>query len=514
MNYTLRISLNGLKSISFKMLIVNNHLRLINLTIIGSLFFCISSALAQNTTIVFHTKGNSRIDISKEIDNTYNSSLTNQINADSTGNCIYSWDVNGFQFIECTFYDDGSIFFPIKEGSHLTITYKGDFQVEISGADKAEVEYYRNEYKDIITRPLMIASATLPTESNIEDISILVSKYNTLLSNTLDSLATIKTISPKFSNIVRKDFQTFMTCLSIGLYQTKYVENGATKVNKQDSIEAEGVINKLLDKIYPMIESGEIFKYTLGRNILASFYNYKYRVLNEKEKELLLSKKAWTKYLEPKELGYLIAPEEIRCKLLSLKLLDNYRNAETKGNSEFLNYISEICPQSAFLPYLKEEQKKLSVSMNADHNEVKYVEDTINTLKDLSKVAAFNQKILFIDLWATWCGPCIAEFKHKDKLHELLSNYKDVIPLYISIDKDKNDKLWREKTKAFNLNGYHLRANERLTTDIHEKIYEGGGVMGIPQFVLLDKDGNILEKNLPWPHDIDKLKQELDKYIH
>ena len=53
-----------------------------------------------------------------------------------------------------------------------------------------------------------------------------------------------------------------MTCLSIGLYQTKYVENGATKVNKQDSIEAEGVINKLLDKIYPMIESGEIFKYT------------------------------------------------------------------------------------------------------------------------------------------------------------------------------------------------------------------------------------------------------------
>ena len=76
MNYTLRISLNGLKSISFKMLIANNHLRLINLTIIGSLFFCISSALAQNTTIVFHTKGNSRIDISKEIDNTYNSSLT------------------------------------------------------------------------------------------------------------------------------------------------------------------------------------------------------------------------------------------------------------------------------------------------------------------------------------------------------------------------------------------------------------------------------------------------------
>ena len=511
MHYTLKVFQHRLKSISSKILIGNKPLGLINPVIIVILFFCISTSSAQNTTIVFHTKGNSRIDISKEIDNTY-SSITNQINADSTGNCIYSWDVNDFQFIECTFYDGGSIFFPIKEGAHLTITYKGDFQTEISGADKTEVEYYRNEYKDIITRPLMIASATLPAESNIEDISILVSKYNTLLSNTLDSLATINTISPKFSKIVKNDFHTFMTSLSVGLYQTRYLENGATKVNKQDSIEAEGAINKLLDKIYPMIESGEIFKYTLGRNILASFYNYKYRVLNEKE--LLLSKEAWTKYLEPKELGYLIAPEEIRCKLLSLKLLDNYRNAEAKGNSEILNYISDICPQNAFLPYLKERQEKLSASINADHSEVKYVEDIVNTLKDLSKVTSFDQKILFIDMWATWCGPCIAEFKHKDKLHELLSNYKDVLPLYISIDEDKNDKLWREKTKAFNLNGYHLRANKKLTSDIYEKIYEGRGVMGVPQFVLLDKDGNILEKNLPWPHDIDKLKQELDKYIH
>ncbi len=94
------------------------------LIIFSGLFFCISSALAQNTTIVFKAKANTTIGISKEIDNTYTRSITDEINTDSTGSCIYSWDVNDFQFVSCSFPDGWSAFFPIKQGSHLTITYK------------------------------------------------------------------------------------------------------------------------------------------------------------------------------------------------------------------------------------------------------------------------------------------------------------------------------------------------------------------------------------------------------
>lgn len=512
MNCILTVLRNSLESFISKILIGNNHLRFTNLAIIGSLSFSITGTLAQNTTIIFHTKGNSRISISKEIDNTY-SSLSNQVNADDTGRCIYSWDVHDFQFIECTFYDGGSIFFPIKEGSQLIITYKGDFQAEVIGADKTEVEYYRNDYKDIITRPFMISLANFSEQSSLGDVLLLIKKYNSLLSKTLDSLVIENNISPKYSKIIKNDFQTFTTCSAIGFYQNKYLEDTATKVNEQDSVKADRAMNGLLDEISPMIGLGEIMKYPLNSSILTSFYDNKYRHLNGTEQEKSFSTKEWAKYLDSKTLGYLIAPKEILCKLFALKLLDNYKNAEIKGNSEFLNYISQICPQSAFLPYLKEGQKKLSASINADHIEVKYIEDTINTLKDLSKVSTFNKKTLLIDLWATWCAPCIAEFKYKDKLHELLSNYKDVIPLYISIDEDKNDKLWKEKTKAFNLNGYHLRANKKLTSDIYEKIYERGGIMGVPQFILLNKDGIILEKNLPWPHSMDKLKQKMDKYF-
>jgi len=506
MNHTLTISLNKLKSIYSNTDIGNNRIRLINFIIISGLFLCISDTFSQNTTIVFNAKANATIGISKEIDNAYTRTLTDEINTDATGNHVYSWDVNDFQFMECSFHDGGKAYFPIKEGSHLTITYKGDHQIEFAGTDKAEIEYYRNDRKKDIIHPYLDSLSRFysPTESSFEDFSSLIERYDSVLSNTLDSLVAANTISPKFSDIVKNDFHTLVACTAIDACRTRYLEKSETK--------ASMFINELLGKISPMIDSGDILKYTLGSSTLNIYYTDKYGHLEEKDKENLFSKNIWANQLSPNKHGFLIAPEEILYKLLSLELLGNYENAVIRGDLMFINRISEIRPQNAFLPYIKEKRKELLLSMNEDTSGVKYIEDTINALEDLCKVDDFNQKVLYIDIWATWCGPCIEEFKHRNKLQELLSDYVDVIPVYISIDEDRSDKVWIEKTKAFNLNGYHLRANNKLVTDINEKLYGGKGI-GIPRYILLDKDGNILEKNLPHPGNIDKLKQELDKHF-
>lgn len=489
----------------------NNRQKLINIIISLSLSICISNAFSQNTTIVFDTKANATISISKEIDNTYTPTLTDEINTDTTGSCIYSWNVDDFQFVDCHFYDGWAVYFPIVQGSHLTVTYKGEGQIEFAGTNKAEVEYYRNGRLDI-TRSFMNSSFNFPAESGFEDYSLLIEKHYSVLSNSLDSLVTENVISSRFSDILKNSFHVFTICIAIDAYRTKYLDNVATKVNKQDSIKVENKINEILNKIYPMIDSGDIFKYPSGHTALAIFYGNKYRHLDEKDKEELISKNIWANQLSPNKLGYLLVPEEMQYKLLSLELLENYENTVVRGDSTFVNYISEIRPQNAFFPYIKEKRNELLISMKTDTNGVKYIGNTINALEELSKVDDFDQKILYIDLWATWCGPCIAEFKHRNKLHELLSDYPNIIPVYISIDEDSNATVWNEKTKAFNLNGYHLRANKELVTDINEKLYEGKGI-GIPRYILLDKNGNILEKNLPRPSNTEKLKQKFDRYF-
>jgi thiol-disulfide isomerase/thioredoxin len=510
MDHTLIFFRISLKSIGCKIHIGSGHLRLRNLTILLALLFSMPNLFSQNTTIVFNAKPNVKIGISKEIDNTFVGTLTDEISTDDTGSCIYSWDVDNFQFIECFFHDGGSTFFPIKEGSHLTITYKGDHQIEFAGADKAEIEFY-NSSKEI-NRSFMNASFFFPAESDFEDYSLFIEKHYSALSNILDSLTTENVMSPKFSNILKNNFNILIICVATGMYRTRYLENGPTKVNGQDSIKVENKINEILDRITPVIDSGDIFKYSSGRSALAIYYTNRYRHLEEKDKKELFSKNSWAKYQSPNKLGYLIAPEEIQYKLLTLELLENYENAVTRGDSTFINHITSIRPENAFLPYILKKRNELLESMNADISGVKYIDNTIDALEDLSKVEAFNQKLLYVDLWATWCGPCIEEFKHRDKLHELLSNYKDIIPVYISIDEDSNDTLWKEKTKAFVLNGYHLRANKKLVTYINEKLYEGKGI-GVPRYILLGKDGNILEKNLTHPSNIDILKPELDKHF-
>lgn len=502
----------SIKIILTMMSVVGKHCRLISIAVLA-LFFCLPNLVGQNTTIIFDTRENSIIGISREIDNT-KTGLMDEIQTDAAGNYIHSWDVNDFEFISCTFSDGGIAHFPIIEGTHLTITYKGGSQLEFRGKSKAGAENYLHDLKKNIIHPYLTGLGNFKSaeSKNVEDIALLIEKYENALSTEMDSLVAEEMVSAKFSEIVNNSFRIIVTCTAPSLIRTEYIENVTTQIGKQDSIKAERLIDEILDKLSPMIDSGDILKYSSGRSALAVFYTNQYRHLDEREKHDLLEDNEWAHYLKPHYLGYLIAPEDFRYKLLSMELFDKFKSGDSEGISELFDHITEIRPQNAFLPYLKREQEKLLAAMNADHSGVKFIEDSIKSLNDLGKVAVLDQKTLYIDLWGTWCAPCIGEFKHNEKVHELLSSYKDVVPVYISVDSDDQDANWRQKAKTFNLNGYNLRASKELIADLVERIYDGKSG-GVPRYILLNKDGNILEKRLPWPRYIESLKAELDKHL-
>lgn len=508
MNYISIINQYIFKTISSNICILNKQMIITLAFVFCSLWIIEGNIFAQNTTITFSTKANSMVSISKEIDNTYTPTLIDSITTDSTGNYTYIWNVEKFQFVNCSFHDGVSIFFPIREDSHLTIRYNGDTNFEFTGRDMDEIEYYTNGYKNI-TRPFVGAVLSFPSESSYEDFSTLLEEYYTMLSHDLDSLIIENKISSHFAEIVKHDFDMLTICIATSIYGAKQTTN----VNPQDSIKIESRIDDMLNKITALIDSREILKYNLGRSSTALYYANIYKLLEKETKQKLVETNRWAKYLEPNKLGYQIAPKELKYKLLSLELFDNYANAVITSNSAIYNYISDAYPQNIFLPYLQEEQKKLQNAIDADNSEVKFIESTINTLQDLVKIENLSLQALYIDIWATWCAPCIAELKHKDKIHNLLSKYTNVTPVYISIDDDKSDNAWKQKTKIFNLNGYNLRANQKLIEDINEQLYKSQGI-GIPRYLLMDKDGHILDDNLPRPSNLEKLQQMLDKHLY
>lgn len=96
----------------------------------------------------------------------------------------------------------------------------------------------------------------------------------------------------------------------------------------------------------------------------------------------------------------------------------------------------------------------------------------------------------------------------------MLSKYSNVESVYVSIDDAKSEKLWKSSIEQYPLNGYHLQAppKSKLYQHIEKAIYNGGQV-SIPQYVLIDPSGAIVERDLPSPSSSSELESILNKYL-
>ncbi len=117
----------------------------------------------------------------------------------------------------------------------------------------------------------------------------------------------------------------------------------------------------------------------------------------------------------------------------------------------------------------------------------------------------FAGKALYIDLWATWCAPCRAELPYLDQLKK---QYKGQPINFVSFDVyDQKDK-WVQMLNQQKMTGWQL-----INTDRDLPFLKKYVVDGIPRFILLDKNGHIVDANAPRPSQ-KRLISLLDKTIN
>lgn len=103
-------------------------------------------------------------------------------------------------------------------------------------------------------------------------------------------------------------------------------------------------------------------------------------------------------------------------------------------------------------------------------------------------------KLLFIDIWATYCPDCRKELPALEALQE---DYKTEPITFVSISVDRDKEAWKAMVKEKKLRGIHLYASPE-TKELFKELYD---LRSIPRYMLIDEKGNIINANLPMPSD-------------
>lgn len=121
-----------------------------------------------------------------------------------------------------------------------------------------------------------------------------------------------------------------------------------------------------------------------------------------------------------------------------------------------------------------------------------------------TKLEEFKGKYVYIDVWATWCGPCRAEIPFLQKVEEKYKG-KNIEFISLSIDEAKDHEKWKTMVADKKLGGVQVFADNNWTS----AFVRAYGINSIPRFILIDPKGNVVDADAKRPSD-PALQAQLD----
>lgn len=310
--------------------------------------------------------------------------------------------------------------------------------------------------------------------------------YNKILSYENQLINNLKKIKFKSSAFQKLELNSIKFIIA---KRVKSFQGKKPKISKEDKIK------------YPIHILFPFEKINLDNENALAIDNFAYAEYLQKHFEIELSKT----YDNSKGLDY---NQQIQIlagqKIINQKILDDFLFYYTYSLLKYLpnkqvyfETFKDLCKNKDYIKTITElynsfsSVKKGMLSPNFSFIDL---ENKIHTLND------FKGKYTYIDIWATWCKPCIADYPKMEKLFETYGKKINIVSIAY-LDTKNN---W----KNF-LNQNNPKWKQLFSDNNNQDFFKKYNITGVPRYILLDKNGKILFSNAPPPSNISKVLDSL-----
>ncbi len=220
----------------------------------------------------------------------------------------------------------------------------------------------------------------------------------------------------------------------------------------------------------------------------------------------------WSKRIEkaPEVSGMFKVFRMVQLKPVAISLVNGFYSKISSDKKRSKDYLDLIKMITTYEPFLEAAEKRYQEVLKAgelnegdDSPEFNY--ESING--DLVSLNDLKGKYVYIDVWATWCAPCIKQVPYLKQLEESYHD-KNVVFVSISVDKQELKPRWKQMIADKQLGGLQLFADNSFDSDFMNAF----AVNSIPRFILLDPEGKIVTTEAPRP-SYEKTRELLDSLL-
>ena len=161
---------------------------------------------------------------------------------------------------------------------------------------------------------------------------------------------------------------------------------------------------------------------------------------------------------------------------------------------ELYNGIMELSTDEAFKKQLTKKFKSLKNLSKGSASPV-FV-NYENHAGGTTSLTDFRGKYVYVDVWATWCGPCKREIPFLKEVEKAYHD-KNIEFVSVSLDTEKAYETWKNMVTEKELSGIQLFADNHFLSDFAQNY----GIQSIPRFILIDPEGKIVDSEAPRPSE-------------